>query len=79
MIEIALKIMGTIIPVILAGISGDMISEDIERLSWTLKNKKLRKQNPVEWKRVLKDNVEDLLIDIGLMTGSIISIIAIWI
>ena len=78
MMETVLKILGTIIPVILAVGSGHMIMEDTEKIMWLLGDRYGREKYRESWKKALKDAVKELLIDIGLMTGSIISIVAIW-
>ena len=76
--ETVLKILGTIIPVILAVGSGHMIREDTEKIKWLLGDRYGREKYREPWKKALKDAVKELLIDIGLMTGSIISIVAVW-
>ena len=76
--ETVLKALGTIIPVILAVGSGHMIREDIEEIKWLLGDRHGREKYRESWKKALKDAVKELLIDIGLVAGSVISIVAVW-
>jgi len=77
-LETVLKTLGTIIPVMLALGSGHMIMEDMEKIMWLLGDRYGREKYHESWRRALKDAVKDLLIDIGLVAGSIITIIAVW-
>lgn len=73
MLEIIIKMAGTILPFVFALFIYDDIIRDVKTI------RKIKDAGKPETRNLLKNTLKDIFIDLVLLTGFIISIIAIWI